>query len=79
MVASYNEREYRRLINYDLVYRTNRQQLVQWLHLNDLMDDFLHEINCLRSLNDMDQLYYIALDYSIPISLVKLIYKEVNE
>ena len=76
--ASYNEREYRKLINTDQTFNTNRAELVKWLRLNHETDRFLREVNRIEDLNDTEQLYYVAVDYSIPIALVKLIYKEVK-
>ena len=65
---SYNEMVYRNEINTNSLFNVSMEDFREFLIIEGLEDDFRNEIQAIETDNDR---YSIAVDYSIPYSMVK--------
>lgn len=78
MTKNPNELKYRNAVNHNSLFRISNSDFQKWLKLNNFTDDFLTAIYRLEGLNDYEELYDLAWDYSIPIIIIKFYYNEIH-
>lgn len=68
-----NERQYNEELNVVEDYRTTKEQFIKDITASNQLDDFKDAIRF------YDDLYFIAVDWSIPIALVKYFKKALDK
>lgn len=61
------------LARQDMDYRTSIKEFRQWVTDHNMIDRFREDI---RSIGVHNDFYDIALDYSVPVSMIKFFMKE---
>lgn len=66
-----HKEQYMKEINTDPEYRTTLKEFTQWLEENNMVDIFNKMLQ-----NEENDDYYIAVDFSIPVTMVKYFRKK---
>lgn len=67
-----NKEIYNNEINTNEEYNITVAEFAEWLEENNLTEHFTKEVN---NITTEDDIYYIAVDYSIPVIMVKYFQK----